>query len=242
MMALYHNEGTGIFIDDAPTSAIGPASLLTLTFGCFFFDYDLDGRLDIFAANGHVADDINRVQPKVTYAQPAHLFRNLGHKQFQEVTNEVGSALRRPMVARGAAFADYDNDGDLDLLVSTNNGSAHLFRNEGGNLNNALRVKTIGTTANRDGIGARVEISLPGGETQWQLVKTGSSYCSQSELPVTFGVGNVTKVPKLQVKWPGGRVETISDVPANRTVTIQEGRGLIEARPFEKLKQTSSGL
>src|SRR5438034_11368690 len=122
MMALYHNEGTGLFIDEAPTSAIGKASLLTLTFGCFFFDYDLDGRPDIFAANGHVADDIERVQSRVTYAERPHLFHNVGKKQFEEVTAQAGAAMQRAMVARGAAHADYDNDGDLDVLVSVNNG------------------------------------------------------------------------------------------------------------------------
>src|SRR5207247_938475 len=132
MMALYHNEGTGLFIDEAATAGIGRPSLLTLTFACFFFDVDLDGRLDIFAANGHVADDINRVQPRVTYAQAAHLFRNVGAGRFEEITSELGTALRRPVVARGAAYADYDNDGDLDLLVTENHGPARLLRNDGG--------------------------------------------------------------------------------------------------------------
>ena len=113
MMALYTNEGNGLFIDEAPTSTIGRNSLLTLTFACFFFDYDLDGLLDIFAANGHVADDIQRVQPRVSYAQPPHLFRNLGGRRFEEVTARSGAALGRPMVARGAAYGDYDGDGDL---------------------------------------------------------------------------------------------------------------------------------
>ena len=163
MMALYHNEGNGLFIDEAPTSAIGRASLLTLTFGCFFFDYDLDGRPDIFAANGHVADDIERVQSRVTYAQRPHLFHNLGGGKFEDVTPQSGAALQAKLVARGAAYADIDNDGDLDLLVTANNGPARLFRNDGGNRNHAMRIKTIGTRSNRDGIGARVEVSLRGG-------------------------------------------------------------------------------
>src|SRR5882672_7157916 len=145
MMALYHNEGNGLFIDEAPTSTLGRASLLTLTFGCFFFDYDLDGLLDVFAANGHVADDISSVQPKVTYAEPPHLFRNLGQKKFEETTTKVGPDFQKPMVARGAAYADFDNDGDLDVLVTVNNGPARLLRNEGGNQNHWLRVRTQGT-------------------------------------------------------------------------------------------------
>ena len=129
MMALYHNEGRGLFIDEAPTTAIGRASLLTLTFGCFFFDYDLDGRPDIFAANGHVADDIERVQGRVHYAQRPHLFRNAGGKKFEEVP-VASSGLTPALVGRGAAYADYDNDGDLDVVVTVNNGAARLFRND----------------------------------------------------------------------------------------------------------------
>jgi hypothetical protein len=234
MMALYHNEGTGLFIDEAPRSAIGRASLLTLTFGCFFFDYDLDGRLDVFAVNGHVADDISRVQPRVTYEQPAHLFRNLGSHQFQEVSRDVGAALQRPIVGRGAAYGDIDNDGDPDLLLTTNHGPAILLRNDGGNRNNVLRIRTIGTKSNRDGIGARVEITVGGGSTQWQLVKTGSSYCSQSELPLTFGLGTAANVTAIRVRWPSGRIDSIGPVAANQTITIQEEKGLVDAKPLRR--------
>jgi hypothetical protein len=234
MMALYHNEGGGLFIDDAPTSPIGRASLLTLTFGCFFFDYDLDGRIDVFAVNGHVADDINRVQRRVTYAQPAHLFRNAGRRQFDDASRDVGPALQRPIVGRGAAYADFDNDGDLDLLVTANHGAATLLRNDGGNRNNALRVRTIGTKSNRDGIGARVEVTLAGGGRLWQVVKTGSSYCSQSELPLTFGLGPAARVEGVRVRWPGGRVDVVGQIAANQFITIQEGQGLIEAKPIKR--------
>ena len=123
MMALYHNEGNGLFIDEAPRSALGRGTLLTLTFGCFFFDYDLDGWLDVFAANGHVADDIEQVQSRVTYAQRPQLFHNDGRGRFEEIVDEAGDALQQPMVARGAAYADYDNDGDLDILMTSNGGA-----------------------------------------------------------------------------------------------------------------------
>ena len=232
MMALYHNEGTGLFIDEAPQSEIGRASLLTLTFGCFFFDYDLDGRPDIFAANGHVADDIERVQSRVRYAQRPHLFRNAGPRKFEEVTSQ-SPAFAQPIVGRGAAYADYDGDGDLDVVVTTNNGPAHLFRNDGGNANNALRIVTVGTTSNRDGIGARVELATPGGAKPWQIVKTGSSYASQSELPLTFGLGSAREVSGLRVKWPSGKVDTIGAVKANQTITIKEGAGLVSAIPIK---------
>ncbi len=231
MMALYHNEGHGLFIDDAPKSAVGRASLLTLTFGCFFFDYDLDGLIDIFAANGHVSDDIERVQSRVTYAQRPHLFRNVGRKQFEDVTAQAGPALQRAIVARGAAYGDYDHDGDLDIIVTTNNGPARLFRNDGGNGNNMLRVQTVGTVSNRDGIGARVDVAVHGGARLWQIVKTGSSYASQSELPLTFGLGAATGVDGLRVAWPSGRVDVIGSLQANQLVTIQEGTGVIRRTP-----------
>ena len=227
MMALYHNEGHGLFIDDAPKSAIGRSSLLSLTFGCFFFDYDLDGLPDIFAANGHVSDDIERVQPRVTYAQRPHLFHNAGRKQFEDVGAQAGPALQRAIVARGAAYSDYDLDGDLDIIVTTNNGPARLFRNDGGNRNNVLRVQTVGTASNRDGIGARVEVAVRGGARLWQIVKTGSSYASQSELPLTFGLGAATGVDGVRVTWPTGRVDAIGALGANQIVTIQEGSGVI---------------
>ncbi|MEK6302946.1 MAG: CRTAC1 family protein [Acidobacteriota bacterium] len=236
MMALYHNEGTGLFIDEAPTSTIGKASLLTLTFGCFFFDYDLDGLPDILAANGHVSDDISAVQQKVTYAQPPHVFRNLGAKKFAEMTAQLGPDLQHPIVGRGAAYGDVDNDNDLDLVICSNNGPARLLRNDGGNQNNLLRIKTSGVESNRDGIGARVILTLGNQTKLWGVVKSGSSYCSQSELPLTFGLGRTEKVASVEVDWPSGRVETITDVNANQTITIQEGKGLVLAHPIALAK------
>ncbi len=179
MMALYHNEGTGLFIDEAPTSGIGRASLLTLTFGCFFFDYDLDGRLDLLSINGHVADDIERVQPRVKYAQPPHLFRNVGQKRFEDVVPQLGPALRRPLVGRGGAYIDFDNDGDLDVVLTANHGPAQLFRNDAAGRNNMLRVATVGSASNRGGVGARVEAdaawrreTLADGEDGFELCLT----------------------------------------------------------------------
>ena len=225
MMALYHNEGNGLFIDEGPRSAIGRATLLTLTFGCFFFDFDLDGWPDIFAANGHVADDVERVQARITYAQPPQLFRNAGRGRFEEVS-APDTALGAAQVGRGAAYADYDRDGDLDVLVTANGGPPRLLRNDGGNANRALRIRTVGTPSNRDGIGARIDVTT-GGRTRWQVVKTGSSYLSQSELPVTFGLGDGTRADSVTVTWPSGRVDRLGAVAADRAIIVEEGAGIV---------------
>lgn len=227
MVALYHNEGNGFFIDDAPTSAVGPATLLTLAFGCFFFDYNLDGYPDIYLANGHVEDDINRVQQKVTYAQPPHLFENLKGRQFQEVTSLMGKEFAAPRVARGAAYGDYDNDGDLDLVITTSGGPARLFRNEGGNRNNWVAFRLIGRKSNLDGVGTVISVKA-GSLAQSRYVKSGGSYCSHSQLQVTFGLGQAERIDQVELAWPSGRKQTLSAVPINRMVTVDEEAGLIE--------------
>lgn len=231
MMALYSNEGNGLFIDEAPTSTIGKASLLRLTFSCFFFDFDLDGLPDIFAANGHVADDINSVQPTITYAQPPHLFRNLGGKKFEDVSTRVGATFMKPAVARGAAYGDYDNDGDLDLAITANNGMARLFRNDGTS-NHKLRVTLVGSTSNRDAIGAKVRVARTSGSPALEMVKTGSSYLSQSERPLTFGLGTTTKVDGIEVTWPTGKIERIPGMNGDQSITIVEGKGVVKSVPF----------
>ena len=232
MIALYHNEGNGLFVDDAPRSTIGRASLLTLGFGCFFFDYDLDGWPDIFVANGHIEDGIERVQPRVRYAEPPHLFRNLSGGKFEEVTSSAGAAFAAPRVARGAAYADIDNDGDLDLLVTTNGGPAKLFRNDGGK-NHGLRVKLVGTKSNRDGIGAVMRVTA-GGETQWQMLRSGSSYLSSNELILTFGLGARGQADAIEIRWPSGQVDKLTNIAADQIVAIQEGKGVLSSRALRK--------
>ena len=231
MMALYANQGNGLFIDEAPNSTIGRASLLRLTFACFFFDFDLDGLLDIFGANGHVADDIATVQPTITYAEPPHLFRNVGQKKFEDVSTRVGAEFAKATVARGAAYGDYDNDGDLDIVLTANNGPARLFRNDG-TANHALRVTLTGSASNRDAIGAKVRVVRVSGSPVTGMVKTGSSYLSQSELPLTVGLGTTTKVGGIEIRWPTGRTERLPGVAGDQSITIAEGKGVVRAVPL----------
>ena len=236
MLSLYHNEGKGLFVDEAPQSAIGRATLLTLGFGCFFFDYDLDGWPDIFIANGHIDPEIQRVQANVKYAMPPHLFRNLGKGKFEEVTNSMGAAFITPRVGRGAAYADVYNDGRLDLLLSTNGGPTYLFRNEaqaGSAANHGVRLKLVGTKSNRDGIGAVVHLAS-GGELQMQMLRSGSSYLSSSELVLTFGLAQRDKADTVEIRWPSGQVDHLSNIAAGQTITVTEGRGQTSSRPYSK--------
>lgn len=233
MMSLYHNEGNGLFVDEAPRSPIGRSSLLTLGFGCFFFDYDLDGWPDIFVANGHIENEIEKIQKRIKYKQPPHLFHNVKSGSFEEANNSVGPAFTTPRVARGAAYADIDNDGDLDLLITTNGGAAVLFRNDGGNQNQSLRVRLRGTRSDRNGIGAVVRVKY-GAEEQWQMLRSGSSYLSQNELVLTFGLGQHSSVSSLQVEWPTGQVDKLSNVAAGQTITVQEAGGMVASLGYTR--------
>jgi enediyne biosynthesis protein E4 len=225
MMSVYRNNGNGLFVDTASSGPIGRASLLNLTFGAFFFDYDLDGYPDIFAANGHLEPDIHKFQPNLQYAQSPLLFHNV-HGHFENATGSVGPDFSRPIVGRGAAYADYDHDGDLDILVNTNNGPAVLLRNDGGNKNHWISVRLVGTKSNRSGLDAIVRIETPSGK-QWQRVHSGSSYCSQSDLNLTFGLNADKAVSKLTVEWPSGQVQQFQNVAVNRLVTINETSGMV---------------
>lgn len=223
MLGLYHNEGNNLFVDEAPRSTVGRASLLSLAFGVFFFDYDLDGYPDIFAGNGHIDEEIGRVQPKIQYREPPLLFHNLGKGKFEDVSKQAGADFQRPIVARGAAYGDFDHDGDLDILIGTNNGPAYLFRNDGGNRNHWLHLKLVGTQSNRSALGAVAVVESASGK-QSQTVHSGSSYCSQSDLALTFGLGQDDTIKSIGIYWPSGHKDQMSNIKTNQFLTISEGR------------------
>jgi enediyne biosynthesis protein E4 len=229
MIGLYRNEGNGFFVDQAPQSSLGRSSRLTLGFGCFFFDVDLDGLLDLLVANGHIDEAISSVESSIHYAEPPHLYHNEGRGKFREITSQVGGSFAEPKVARGAAYGDYDNDGDLDIVITTNNGPAYLYRNDSGG--NSIRFRTVGTKSNRDGIGTNVRIWTPQGR-RWLTVKSGSSYLSQSDRSLTFGLGSMTAIDRAQFEWPSGLKQELGRLEGGRTYVVEEGKGIVGDVPF----------
>ena len=224
MTAFFYAPHNQVFADLGRSAKIGNPSFLMLTFGLFFFDFDLDGHSDLFCVNGHIEPDIAKSQPILSYAQQPSLFRNQGNLIFEDVSDVVG--FESFGVGRGASYGDYDDDGDLDVLISNNGvlpefGGASLFRNEGGNQMNFLRVKTIGTKSNRDGIGTKVVLTA-GNTTQRKMVRTGGSYCSQSETTLTFGLGKAERIESLQVIWPSGGIDQYTNLAVNRLITVIE--------------------
>jgi hypothetical protein len=220
-LTLYRPDGTGHFLDMAARSGIGNASQYYLGFGVFFFDYDLDGWLDIFVANGHIQDDAELRQTGVAYEEPALLFRNRGQGVYQEVTAASGEALMRRVVGRAAAWGDYDNDGSPDILVTVNNGAPRLLRNDNRTGNNWLRLKLEGTQSNRNAIGARVRVHI-GERTLSQTVKNASSYLAQSDRRLLFGLGKARQADSIEIQWPNGLVQTLGPTPANQTHIVLE--------------------
>jgi hypothetical protein len=220
MVALYRNEGNQLFVDVAPVSQLGRKTLLSLSFAAFFFDFDLDSWLDILILNGHLDPDIERIQTKVSYRQPAQLFRNRGEGDFIEVDPETAGDLAAPRVGRGSAFGDLDGDGDLDLVLTANGGPAAIFRNDGDH-GHWLQVALEGTKSNRDGLGAVVTVEVGDSSQSW-LVRTGSSYLSQSQVEPTFGLGGATRVDRLSVLWPSGATSELLNLKVDQRLEVVE--------------------
>jgi enediyne biosynthesis protein E4 len=225
MTSFYVQEQPGFFFDWSGPSGVGPAGLLFVKFGLFFFDYNLDGLEDLLIVNGHVEDEIEKVQPQVTHAQRSLLFRNLGNG-FREVGLDSGAALARKIVGRGAAYLDLDGQGVPSVVITTNGGPAYLLRNDGGNRNHRIRLTLLRGPRAGDGIGARVVLQTKAGK-QVKWVKSGSSYLSQSELPLTFGLGRETGPASAEILWPSGKRESLSGLQPDSAVTIREGRGIV---------------
>jgi len=229
MMGLYRFSG-GNFGDVAMQSGVGMASKNKLGFGCVFLDADLDGALDLAVVNGHIDDTVRNVNG-VGYAQPPQLFLNSGKGTFVDVASEVGGGFSQPKVGRGLAYGDFDRDGDLDLLITTNNGPAYLYRNDLTAKNKSIRFHLVGTKSNRDAMGAAVKI-FHGGSGQSRLVKGGSSYLSQSELPVTFGLGKRDGIDRVVIEWPSGRTEEYKNLTGGRGYECVEGKGITALAGF----------
>jgi len=224
MIGLYQFDGKGNYSDIAVRSGVGLPSKTTLGFGCVFTDCDLDGSLDLLAVNGHIDDTVRNVR-NVGYAQPPQLFLNNGKGSFREVGDEIGGGFSQPKVGRGLAIGDFDRDGDADILMTTNNGPAYLFRNDQTSGNRSIRFRLVGTKSNRDAIGARVKV-FSGGTIQTRMVRSGSSYLSQSELPVIFGLGKRDTIERMVIDWPSGRAEEFKGLAAGKTYQVTESKGI----------------
>ena len=218
---LYRNLGDGSFEDATFLGKIGYQTFHVSGFGTRFIDYNNDGARDIFVANGHVLDNIHLFHEKTTYAEPKIVFRNTGGT-FENVTAHLGADLSRPRVSRAAAFGDYDNDGDIDVLINNNGQAAELLRNDGGNRNHWLQVRLIGTKSNRDGVGARVKVTA-GDLVQYEQQKGGMSYQAAHDPRLHFGFGERTRVDRIEIRWPSGAVDEITDVDVDRVVVVKEG-------------------
>ncbi len=220
MMALYRPNGKGGYTDLAVKAGIGNPSRESLGFGCTFLDVNLDGYLDLLAVNGHIDETVRQIRRNAGYAQPPHLFLNDGKGAFRDAAASSGAPFAAPKVARGLAIGDYDRDGDLDILISTNQGPLLLYRNDVTSGNRSLRLKLTGTKSNRDAIGAVVRLWTPDG-AQSRMVKTGSSYLSQSELTVTFGLGRRDRADRLTIDWPSGAKQEFKSVAAGQYQCVE---------------------
>ena len=229
----YQNMGGGVFDDATLRSKISYSTFHMSGFGTRFMDYDNDGCRDVFMADGHILDNIERYRGEVRYAEPKLMFRNAGRGIFENVSERLGADFQRPRVSRGAAIGDFDNDGDLDVLVNNNGEPAQLLRNDGGNANHWLEIFLIGTRSNRDGVGARVKLTA-GDLMLHDQRKGGMSYQSAQDPRLHFGLGARASVDTLEIIWPSGVVTKFADIKSDQTISVKEGEGIVE-RPFPRV-------
>ena len=234
---LWHNNGRGSFDEVSDQAGITVPTRDVLSFGGGFFDYDNDGWLDLFIANGHVYPEVEQVLPDVHFKQINSLFHNEGNGKFVETTKLAGSGFQTPYVGRGVAFADFDNDGFMDVVVANNGDLPLLLHNSGGNGNHFLNIKLVGHKSNRDAMGARIRV-FAGGLSQIHEVAGGGSYLSQSDLRAHFGLGKATRVESIEVSWPSGQKQTFRDLDVDKFYTIEEGRDQIGSQQFRRRAQT----
>jgi enediyne biosynthesis protein E4 len=229
----YQNLGDGLFEDATFRTKIGYATFHMSGFGTRFLDFDNDGRTDLFMANGHVLDNIERYHADTKYAEPKLMFRNNGRGIFENVSDQVGSDFVLPRVSRGAAIGDFDNDGDLDILISNNGQAPQLLRNDGSNANHWLEIFLIGTKSNRDGVGARVKLTA-GDLVLYDQRKGGVSYQSAQDPRLHFGLGTRTKIDSIEINWPSGMITKLKQVRCDQIIAVKEGVGIVE-RPFPRV-------
>jgi enediyne biosynthesis protein E4 len=232
---VYQNQADHTFDDATLRSKLSYATYHISTFGARFMDYDNDGARDLFLANGHVLDNIALYHSATKYAEPKLMFRNTGRGIFENVSDRLGPDFQLPRVSRGAAIGDFDNDGDLDILVNNCGQPPQLLRNDGGNLNHWLEILLLGTKSNRDGVGARVTVSA-GDLTLYDQRKGGMSYQSAQDPRLHFGLGQHTVIARIEILWPSGETTKLSDLPSDQIITVQEGVGIVP-RPFPRVRE-----
>jgi hypothetical protein len=230
---LYRNSQDGTFTDETYRSRIGNKAVLLSGVAAKFLDYDNDGWNDILQLNGAMLDNVALYHGEVSYKEPLLMYRNLGKGEFDKISDSLGPDFMRPIVGRGLATADYDNDGDIDIVTNSRGDFPSLLRNDGGNANNWLTVQLVGTKSNRDGIGASLKLTSEG-FVQVEQAKGGMSYMSASDPRIHFGLGKRAKIASLEITWPSGQIDRLTNVPINQIITVKEGAGLIP-RQFPRI-------